>query len=267
MAKIEAVILDWAGTAVDFGSQAPVEAFVEGFRQFGVTPTAEEVRGPMGMLKWDHIHTMMQMPRIRRAWQEIHGRDWTRADVDAVYRASEAAILRILRDFAAPKPYVLEAVEKLRRRGVKIGSATGYTEEMMAIVAASARVQGYAPDAVVTPEAVGGRGRPLPYMVFRNLELLGVSSVSAAIKVGDTAADIAEGRNAGLISVGVVEGSSLMGLSRQEYEALSPACREEVCQRTRCRYAELGADYVLENMSELEDLIFDLENRQPAVSA
>lgn len=160
MRKIEAVILDWAGTAVDFGSQAPVQAFVEGFRQFGITPTSEEVREPMGMLKWDHIHTMMQMPRIRQMWQEVHGRDWTRSDVDAVYTASEAAILKILPDFAEPKPYVLDAVEQLRERGIKIGSTTGYTDEMMELVTAAAREQGYAPDAMFTPNSVENKGRP-----------------------------------------------------------------------------------------------------------
>lgn len=259
MAKIEAVIFDWAGTTVDFGSQAPVEAFAEGFRAFGVEPTPEEIREPMGMLKWDHIHTMMQMPRIREAWRQAHGRDWARADVDAVYAASEAAILRILPDFTQPKPHVLEAVEELRRRGIRIGSTTGYTDGMMAIVAPGAKAQGYAPDAMFTPNAVGNQGRPRPYMIFRNLEALGVSSVAAAIKVGDTAADIAEGHSAGLLSVGVVEGSSLMGLSEAEYNALEEPARQALCRQVRRRYEEMGADYVLSNLSGLSALIDTLE--------
>ena len=53
--KIEAVIFDWAGTTVDYGCFAPVQAFSEVFKEFGVTPTMEEVRKPMGMLKIDHI--------------------------------------------------------------------------------------------------------------------------------------------------------------------------------------------------------------------
>ena len=64
MKKIEAVIFDWAGTTVDFGSTAPVQAFIEAFGKFGIAPTLEEVREPMGMPKWDHIHKMMQMDRI-----------------------------------------------------------------------------------------------------------------------------------------------------------------------------------------------------------
>ncbi len=259
MRKIEAVILDWAGTTVDFGSQAPVRAFGEGFRQFGVEPTDAEIRQPMGLLKWDHIHAMLQMPRLRQAWREAHGRDWTRADVDAVYRASEAAILRILPDYAAPKPHVLEAAVQLREQGVKLGSTTGYTDEMMEIVTAAARAQGYAPDAMFTPNAVGDRGRPLPYMVFRNLETLGVSSVSAAIKVGDTAADIAEGKNAGLLSVGIVVGSSMMGLSQEAYEALPEEARRSLKDQVRQRYWTLGADYVLEDLGQLPGLVAALE--------
>lgn len=51
--KLEAVILDWAGTTVDFGCFAPVQAFLDGFAAFGIHPTLEEVRAPMGLLKWD----------------------------------------------------------------------------------------------------------------------------------------------------------------------------------------------------------------------
>ena len=62
--KWEAVIFDWAGTTVDYGCFAPVQAFMEIFKKYGIEPTMEETRKPMGMLKWDHIHTMMQMPRM-----------------------------------------------------------------------------------------------------------------------------------------------------------------------------------------------------------
>ena len=41
MARIEAVIFDWAGTTVDFGSLSPVGAFMEAFRRAGVEVTEE----------------------------------------------------------------------------------------------------------------------------------------------------------------------------------------------------------------------------------
>lgn len=58
--KIEAVIFDWAGTTVDYGCFAPVQAFIEVFKEFGMEVTMEETRKPMGMLKWDHIKTMLE---------------------------------------------------------------------------------------------------------------------------------------------------------------------------------------------------------------
>ena len=39
MAKIEAVIFDWAGTTVDFGSTSPVSALMEALRRAGIYVT------------------------------------------------------------------------------------------------------------------------------------------------------------------------------------------------------------------------------------
>lgn len=255
MSKIEAVIFDWAGTTVDYGCFAPVRAFIEAFKTFGVEPTDDEVRKPMGMLKWDHIHTMMQMERITEEWKRVHGRMWTKEDVDAVYRRSERSILDILHDYAEAKPHVLETVKALREQGIKIGSTTGYTDEMMSIVVPEAKKQGYEPDAWFSPNSVGNMGRPYPYMIFRNMEALKISSVHSAVKVGDTVADIKEGINAGMISVGVIEGSSVMGLSMEEYRSLTEDRRKEECDRVRRVYEECGADHVIMDMSELCPLL------------
>lgn len=53
MKKIECVIMDWAGTAVDYGCFAPVAAFIDAFASIGVDITADEARAPMGMTKID----------------------------------------------------------------------------------------------------------------------------------------------------------------------------------------------------------------------
>ena len=34
----------------------------------------EEIRKPMGMLKIDHVRTMLGMERINKLWQEKYGR-------------------------------------------------------------------------------------------------------------------------------------------------------------------------------------------------
>ena len=42
MPNIQAVIFDWAGTTVDFGSTSPVSAFMEAFRRAGIEVTDED---------------------------------------------------------------------------------------------------------------------------------------------------------------------------------------------------------------------------------
>lgn len=255
MGKIEAVIFDWAGTMVDFGCFAPVQAFVEVFKHFGIEPTMEEVRKPMGMLKRDHIKTMLFMDRIHNLWLEKYGHEVTEKDIDSLYELFEDKLLSILDRFAEPKPYVLSAVEKLRSMGIKIGSTTGYTDKMMEIVTKEAKKMGYEPDAWFSPDAVGNVGRPYPFMVFKNMEVLKCSSVDNVVKVGDTVSDVKEALNAGVISVGVVEGSSEMGLTQAEYEALTKEEQDVMCKKTEEIFKEAGANYIIRNMKELPELI------------
>ena len=84
MSKIKAVIFDWAGTTVDFGCFAPVAAFMESFKKHDIEVTEEETRKPMGMLKIDHIRTMLKMSRIAALWQEKYGREANDEDALAI---------------------------------------------------------------------------------------------------------------------------------------------------------------------------------------
>ncbi len=176
-------------------------------------------------------------------------------DVQAMYDVYEAKLLSVLDQYAEVKPNVLEAVAKLRENGIKIGSTTGYTDKMMEIVTRVAKENGYEPDAWFSPDAVGSKGRPYPYMVFENMKALGIDSVKKVVKVGDTISDILEGKNAGVISIGVIEGSSEMGLSQEEYEALSEEEKKAAVESVKEKFFAAGADDVIQDMGELVDLI------------
>src|SRR5690606_30735623 len=82
---LKAVIFDWAGTMVDFGSRAPVEAFRTLFREFGTEIEEDEARGPMGLNKIDHIRALLAMPRVGAAWAEANGRAPDEAAVEAMF--------------------------------------------------------------------------------------------------------------------------------------------------------------------------------------
>ncbi len=255
--KVKAVIFDWAGTTVDYGCFAPVQAFVEVFKEFGIKPAIEEVRKPMGMLKIDHIRTMLAMERIQNLWKEKYQRESTEEDVLEMYHMFERKLMGILDQFTDVKPHVLETVKILRQHGIKVGSTTGYTDEMMEVVTKGAKENGYAPDEWFSPDSVNSKGRPYPYMIFKNMEALGILSVKDVVKVGDTVSDILEGKNAGIVSIGVVEGSSEMGLSEKEYLLLEDAQKESLYQQVKDSFLEAGADYVIRDMSELPELILD----------
>ena len=253
--KFDGIIFDWAGTTVDYGCMAPVKAFIEAFEEYGITPTLEEVRKPMGMLKIDHVRTMLSMERISNEWKKEHGRDWTEDDVNAVYRLSEHKILQIVENYPDPKPYVVETIAKLREMGIKVGSTTGYTDEMMNLVVPNTEKAGYKPDCWYSPDSTNKMGRPYPYMIFRNMEELKLNDVRRIMKVGDTVADIKEGKNAGAVSVGVIEGSSVVGLTQEEYEALSDAEKQAVCEKAEQTFREAGADYVVKDIRGILELL------------
>ncbi len=255
MQKIEAVIFDWAGTTVDFGSLSPVSAFREAFRMNGIEVTDEETRAPMGMLKIDHIRTMLAMPAVAERWTKAHGRAPQEADAQAVYAVFEPALMKVLDRHCDLKPGLEACVGALRERGIRIGSTTGFTSEMMKIVSAEAAKAGYAPDEIVTADQVGGFGRPYPYMIFENMRRLKVSSVDAVLKVGDTVSDIREAIAAGVTPVGVIEGSSVMGLSRAEWDALGEAEKNARREAAAEVFWRAGARYVIGRLSALPALV------------
>jgi len=255
--RISAVILDWAGTTVDFGSFAPVNAFTVAFEAYGITPTMDETRAPMGMEKRAHVAKMLEGERLSALWLEKHGRPYTKNDVDAIYSKFEPALFAVLAEYTDPIDGVLDAVRQIRDMGISVGSTTGYTKAMMDIVVPSAKGKGYSPDCLICPEDTGF-SRPYPYMIWRNLERMQIANIREVIKVGDTAVDMEEGKNAGCINVGVLKGSSMLGLSEKEYSEKSDAELNPLFVAAKKKYFDAGADYVIENISKLPDLILSM---------
>jgi phosphonoacetaldehyde hydrolase len=260
MNQVKAVIFDWAGTVVDYGSLAPMGAFVETFAEFGVTITIDEARGPMGMAKRPHIAALMALPRVAGAWAERHGRPPLEADIDAVYDAFVPRNIAVAARHATLIPGAAEVVAELRREGVKIGSTTGYTREIMAQILPVAAAQGFAPDSLVctgdTPD-----GRPTPYMLYKSFLDLKVWPAWGVIKVDDTEVGVAEGLNGGAWAVGVAVSGNAFGLSEADAAALAP----DDFERRRLAAAEkletAGAHYVVDSVADLMPVAQTIEAR------
>jgi phosphonoacetaldehyde hydrolase len=259
-AKIRLVILDWAGTTVDHGSQAPLMPFVRAFDRRGVEITLEEARRPMGLHKKDHIRALLQVPEIAHRWRERHQSEATESDIDDLYLHFMPLQLDVIDDFTRLVPDLLDVVGVLRSRGIAIGASTGYFRAAAERVYRAAAAQGYSPDHCICTEEVPA-GRPAPWMVFRIMEALGHFPPAVVVKVGDTVPDIGEGLAAGAWSVGVLRSSSLVGCTEEEWDGLP---REEQARRlTTCRQKLLdaGAHAVVETLSELPAVLEDLNAR------
>ena len=219
---IRAVVFDWAGTTVDYGSRAPVEAFVEAFRRSGIELTAAEARGPMGRAKRDHIEAIFALPRVVEAWRLLHDRTPNDSDVDRLYADFLPLQTGVLAQHSDVIPGVPEVVAECRRRGLKIGSTTGYVRDLMGVVTPLARAAGFNPDVVICADDVQ-RGRPAPWMIFRAAERLDVFPMTAVVVVDDTAVGIEAGLNAGAWTVAVTKTGNSLGLSEHDVAQLDDA--------------------------------------------
>ena len=128
---VKAVIFDWAGTMIDHGSRAPMGAFVQVLSEFEVPITVTEARRPMGLPKWDHIKALLTHPISPGAGAPTHGRSRPTRMSTGCSRCSFRSMPPWSTDFADIIPGVLETMASLRARGLKLGSTTGYTREIM----------------------------------------------------------------------------------------------------------------------------------------
>lgn len=252
--RFDMVVLDWAGTVVDFGCQAPLIALREAFANRGVTISDTQARRDMGKAKEDHVRAMLADPQVAAAWHAARGSAPGDADVAELMRD----LGPLMRDQAFRAARLIDgaqsAIEELRRQGLKIASSTGYTRDMMQPVLREAAQQGYVPDHLVCSGETH-MGRPTPLMIYKACAELGVWPLQRVIKVDDTESGVAEGRNAGCFTVGVCASGNSIGLTQQALAAL-PAL--ERSQRLECAGKLLlaaGADVVIDSIADLMSVI------------
>lgn len=258
--RLAAVVFDWAGTVVDWGSHAPMGAFVQLFASQGVAITIAEARVPMGLPKWHHIQALGRQPRIAAAWQAAHGAPFGDADVDRLYTLFTPMNRAAVPQHAQLVPGVPQLVQQLRARGLKIGSTTGYNREIMDVLVPLAAAQGFEPDNLVCAGDVA-ENRPSPLGMYRCFLELGVWPAHRVVKVDDTVPGLLEGRHAGCWTVAVVASGNELGLTEAEWSALSEPRRAELRAQASARLAEGRPDYGVSTVADLPAVLDDIERR------
>ena len=93
----------------------------------------------------------------------------------------------------------------LREYDIKICLNTGYNKDIQNLLIDKLELLDCIDDYISSEEVE--RGRPYPYMINKLMSRNNVNIPEEVIKIGDTIADIKEGKNAGCKTVGVLSGA------------------------------------------------------------
>lgn len=257
--RIELVVCDLAGTTVDYGSTTPILGFAKVFGRHGLEVSREELTGPMGKKKDDHIREVLAIPHVAAQWKARHGAAHTEADVQAMLNEFIGVDLEIIPKTSSPITGVPEALKALKARGVKVAFSTGYPRVLADLCLANLRAAGVPNDSDVSADEVPS-GRPAPHMLLKTVLNTKASSVTASLAIGDTEADIRAGKNAGFITVGVSKSGMLVGLNEADQKLLPAAELAAKVKTASDKLFAFGADHVIDSVAELPALIADIES-------
>jgi len=258
--KLEAVIFDWAGTVVDFGSLAPVQAFQALFAKHGVDITVSEAREPMGLEKREHIQQILGMPRVNQVWTDRQGATVDESLIDKLYQEFIPEQIKKIQLNTQLIDGTVETVALLRQHSVLIGTTTGYARHMIDGLLAAAAEQGFDPDATVAADEVG-RNRPAATAALKNLVQLDVAAVHNCVKVDDTEPGIAEGSNAGMWTVGVVLSGNALGLSGAQWRRTESTKKVLLKNAAYEKMQSANAHYLIDSVADLPDVLHEISQR------
>jgi phosphonoacetaldehyde hydrolase len=260
--KVQGVVLDWSGTVADAYVIAPAVVFVEVFKNQGVEVSMLEARGPMGLRKDLHIKALTEDPIIRERWKGVHKKYPNQKDVDRMFKDFVPLQLKVLKKYTKLLPGAAKCSKELKKRGIMIGSSTGFVRSMVDILAADAKKQGFIMDATVAGDDVVHGARPKPFMVFRNMDLLDVHPVQSIVKVDDTTSGVGEALEAGCWGVGVSLYSNYMNINTlAEAKKISKKEMDRRNGLTKEILQKAGAHYVIDSIAELPKVIDDINKR------
>ena len=211
MGKISMVMFDLSGTTVqdDMGVR---DCLYQAAVEFGLDTTPDEILLHMGTNK---IH-LYQFLIAREKGQEIDIKDFekrkdpgTYDDAKRIFDRYQEIMIAHYRKNVQEIPGASDVFRWCHDNGIKVATDTGFHHAVVeAIMEGLGWLRDGLVDLSVDVESVPGQvGRPAPFMLFHAMMQLNVQSVHEVIKVGDTPADMLEGRNAGCRGVvGVLSG-------------------------------------------------------------
>lgn len=197
---IELIVFDMAGTTVSEGG-AVYQCLRDTLAANGLELSAKSIDEVKGMDKYEALRILIEKSAMRE--QLLPG-------LDVIHEDFVERMIEIYRrdPSVGEIPGASDTFRRLRQAGVKVALNTGFSRDIaQTLIDRLNWERDDLIDASVTSDEVD-RGRPSPDMIRLLMMKLGVMDARRIAKVGDTPADLLEGRNAecGLV-IGVTKGS------------------------------------------------------------
>ena len=257
---IKAVIFDLGGTLIDKFSLSPLVNLSKAFKQRNIVIPNRIIAQDMGKKKCDHIYSISREPFFYEQFKDVYKRDPNDSDLGDIYSifcAFQGADLRKKQELI---PETKVVMNYLREKDIKIGITTGFNKEQMDLVLDRLNKEDIFPDSAVSSSCIDDLSRPNPFMIYRNMDLLGITNPTEVIKIDDTAVGVQEGLNAGCISVGVARWSINMGvLTIKERDKLEDDDSKYIIRNKLVKSRDIlqksGATHVIDTLDELPIII------------
>ncbi len=257
--NLKAVIFDWAGTLIDFGSCAPTSVIVEIFRRRNTLVTMSQAREPMGRSKREHLAYIAAMPAVSDAWKAAHeGHPITELDIDSLYVDFLPLQKQILSHHSKLIDGAAAIAQWCQSHGLRIGTTTGYTRELLDIVLVLAKLQGFTPECALGVEDAP-LGRPAPFLLFEAAKRMAVYPMWHMVKIDDTPVGIQAGRNAGCWTIGVSKTGNCVGLTEEQWIALEPSEQAIHLDRANKILRSAGAHATVESVADIRETLLQFD--------
>lgn len=219
--KIKYILFDLIGTTIQdskAGQSIILHCFQEAFYVNKIQVSVERINQKRGKTKREAIQNMLK---------EVEGElDLT----DKIY-TEFVRLLNVRLDFFKEMTGANQLFSELKEKGIKMGLGSGLPYSFMNKLIEHVGWSISQFDYISSSEDLG-MGRPHPIMIYNFMEKLEITEKDKIMKIGDTIVDIQEGKNAGVLTVGVLTGTT-----------------------TRERFEKHRPDFIWRDINELRSLI------------
>ncbi|MGB4961049.1 MAG: HAD-IA family hydrolase [Saprospiraceae bacterium] len=205
--RLKFILFDMIGTTVQDAKNDDsliIECFKDAFSINGFQASFLEINQQRGKSKKDAIKNILKSQHQSNELSDQIYTDFIRLMKDSLTSFAEiegaSGVFRVLQE-----------------HGIKIGLGSGLTMDMIVGIMEMIGWKLDSFDYIGSSESLG-KGRPDPIMIHDAMYRLNIEDLSRVLKIGDTVADIQEGKNAGVLTACVLTGTQ----KRDELEKYKP---------------------------------------------